>query len=68
MAKPDKATLDAVAKYLRAKGIPCGAWKMPPPDEIAGAEAAYEQVTEDIIAEMYADVAMFMDEPPHAAA
>ena len=52
----------ACAEYLRARGIPCGVWKVPPPSEIESAQAAFDAELERIIEDMMIEVPRIAEE------
>ena len=52
----DMKALNAVADFLRRRGIPCGVWRVPPPSEIEEAQSAFDAELERIITDMMTDV------------
>ena len=44
--------IDACAEYLKDRGVPCGVWKVPPPNEIDAAQSAFDAELDAIIDDM----------------
>jgi hypothetical protein len=53
--------LSSCAEFLRARGIPCGAWSVPGPAEIKPAQAAFDAELERIIEDMMIEVPRLAD-------
>lgn len=53
--------LSACAEFLRARGIPCGAWQVPPPQHVETAQAAFDAELERIIEDMMLAVPRMAD-------